>query len=392
MGRPTTSTYSLMPPQNEIEIESRTQSPETIAAILKDEGYDGVTVEVASDRPGETSSSVPAPAAGGDEPAGGGGEGETGEPGAESETAQQTQEQENRKSGSARLKKRIHEKDAEIGTLKSKVEELDRKLAEFTAGQPAETKPPATAEETARPAETQAETDDPEPLLEDFDAHEDYVKALAKWTYREQRREEKKREQETREREESDRKTKTESEARTAAEAEQKAAEERWNSQLEEARATHPDFDQVALSDTVIASPVMVATVRELDEGCELAYWLGKHPEESERIARLTELPEKYTRLDVNKAFRLVTREFDKIIEKLSSGESAATTASREARGPAATPAPTTLEPAATPKPTPLNPVGSRGANTRSLVEADPDAIRNASNDEWRKATGDPRA
>jgi len=368
--------------ENEIEIESRTQSPETIRQILEEEGYDGVAVEVASDRPAgeENSSSVPSPASGG-EPAASGGESETGEPGAESETAQQQEHKEEKpKPGGFKRK---------IATLQSENEQLKRQLAEATAAKPAETQP-ATEAGTSKPAEpaatkpAEAPAEDPEPKVEDFESFEDWNKQWNRWDRRQEKREEEKRQ-----REQESARTESASPAPTEAE---KAERERWNSQLEDARDKYDDFDEVALSDQVIASPVMVAAVRELEEGCDLAYWLGKHPEESERIAKLTLLPANFTQRDVSKAFRLVGREFDKIIEQLSSGNDAATTASREARGPAAASAPTTSpQPVAT-KPTPVNPVGSRGANTRPLLESDPDAIRNASNQEWREATRDPRA
>ena len=367
-------------------IESMTQTPEQIAEVLKAEGYE-FTVETHTDQPEKqeetpppateegTSSSAPPPAAGENEGAGEEGAGKTGaEAGADSETAE-AQERRKSKPGSARLKERIHEKDAEIGTLKARLEELERKLADPSAGKGAE--PAGT--ETPPPAEEPAE--DAEPAEDDFDTYADFTKAYTKWAIREEQRQEKQREREAREQKVAGEKTKADSEAKAAAEAEQKQAKERWDSKLEEAREKHPDFDAVALNPQVKITPVMAAVAQDYDEGAELAYRLGQHPEEAARIAELTVLPENPTPGQIRKAFRDAYREFDRILSKLSSPE-----ASRGTPAPPAAPPPKSQPaPPLKPKPTPPTPVGSRGSGRNEL---DPDEIANLSNEDFRKRFG----
>ncbi|MCL5743271.1 MAG: hypothetical protein M1541_04970 [Acidobacteria bacterium] len=369
--------------QSDIVVESMTQSAEDLQKLLEDEGYDSVEITTltdhADDQPpaaepaadDDTTSSAPSADAGGNA---GTEESETGDPGAESETAHE-------QSGAKKpggFKRKIQQKDAEISTLKTELEGLKRQLAEISAAKAAPESPTNSTPAGQGAGEPPAETpdDDPEPQLEDCDDYAEYTKKLTAWAIRQERKKS----------EDAGSKT-TESARKAAAPSdEQRAEAERWNSRIAEAREKHPDFDQVALSPQVAASPVMVAAAQQLDEGPELAYWLGQHPEESKRIAELTTLPQNATQQQITQAFRRVYVEFDKIAAQLNAPSSAA---SRETREPPAQPERTQPSPAPKPKMTPPNPVGGRGAsNARTLTEEDPDVIRSVSNEEWRKARG----
>ncbi len=53
------------------------------------------------------------------------------------------------------------------------------------------------------------------------------------------------------------------------------------------AKAKYSDFDQVVNNPNLMVSDAMVGLVLKNKSGAELAYWLGKHPNESARIALL---------------------------------------------------------------------------------------------------------
>jgi hypothetical protein len=61
-----------------------------------------------------------------------------------------------------------------------------------------------------------------------------------------------------------------------------------FEKRVEAFRETHADFDEVAFSDDHQVSPTMRDAIVNTQDGAEIAYWLGKNPEESNRIARLS--------------------------------------------------------------------------------------------------------
>lgn len=134
----------------------------------------------------------------------------------------------------------------------------------------------------AKPKVT-AET--PRPKRDQFDDPEAYDEALVSWTAK-QTAAEVRAEIEA----EADRKAKAD--AKTAQDAERTKTQteraEAWASKREAFMKDHPDFEDVAESEDVKISPVMTALILEADNGPELAYALGKNPEQSARIAQLT--------------------------------------------------------------------------------------------------------
>jgi hypothetical protein len=79
--------------------------------------------------------------------------------------------------------------------------------------------------------------------------------------------------------------------ARQAEEARQRAAqaaEAAWVESTAAFRARVPDFEQVAHNPNLPVTPIMADAIRESPRGAELAYFLGKNPEEAARIAALS--------------------------------------------------------------------------------------------------------
>lgn len=80
-----------------------------------------------------------------------------------------------------------------------------------------------------------------------------------------------------------------------AAELEARAVEARdavWNERSTSFREKAPDFEQVAYSHAHKVSPAMAELIKESEHGPEIAYWLGKNPQESEKIWQRTVIRE----------------------------------------------------------------------------------------------------
>lgn len=126
---------------------------------------------------------------------------------------------------------------------------------------------------TAPKPETQADFSkaaaaEGEPQPEQFDDHKSYVKALAKHEAKqllaEERRSQEKSRQETEQ-------------------------AKRVNTYQEKAKAfleTHPDFDEVV--EDLRVSPVVLSYLQSSEIGPDIAYELGKHPEEAKRLLQLS--------------------------------------------------------------------------------------------------------
>jgi len=100
-----------------------------------------------------------------------------------------------------------------------------------------------------------------EPAAANFDTYEAYVKALTKYEIAQAGKA---------------------AEAKTA----MKTMADSWEARKAEARTRYADFDEFGSADIPI-SPVMNAAILESDAGADIAYFLGKNPEEAARIAKL---------------------------------------------------------------------------------------------------------
>jgi hypothetical protein len=161
--------------------------------------------------------------------------------------------------------RRQHKAEFEAEQLRKRVAELESKQQ-----QPADPNaPPATPAKEVAPADASSADGLVEPKEEDFERYSDYVKALTAHTL---------------------------AVKDAAAQAERIAAEERARSEeaarafttrQETARAKYADFDAVVLQPLPL-NAAMVHVIQTRDAGPEIAYHLGKHPEECARIAALS--------------------------------------------------------------------------------------------------------
>lgn len=60
-----------------------------------------------------------------------------------------------------------------------------------------------------------------------------------------------------------------------------------WNSKREAALAIHEDFAEVAENPSIAISDPMALVIMNSDDGAEIAYYLGKHPDEAAKIAAM---------------------------------------------------------------------------------------------------------
>lgn len=152
-----------------------------------------------------------------------------------------------------KIRKRIERATSD---LKEKLRQAEERLAAL------EGKAPATEKE-----------ENPEPKREDFASDKEYMDARIKWGI------------------DQGLKQQTEKDEKEAEEAAQKQILTNYWAQVEEAKEAHPDWEEVkaSLGETRIHSAVQLA-IMEKENGAEITYYLGKHPEYTRRLAAIRPL------------------------------------------------------------------------------------------------------
>jgi hypothetical protein len=334
----------------ELVLGSRTQSPEVIKQVMEAAGYDVADIAVQSDAPPtpppaepaaveETTSSAPPPDAGpaagaegdGGIPAEGAGS-EAGAPGGDGpEPPPATEQPKAKKPGSARLKE-------EVARLRAELEQLKAEKPAAAGEPPARDAAPPVKE--GEPAPPSPPAEQPEPTLRQYTQPggtsyvegEDYDDAAQRWI-RDHRKWERTEEARLAAEETA---AKQRAEAENATKAAQQAEEDAWKAQSQQVADEHPDFAEVIAQP--LFTPAMQYALKLEEDGARLAYWLGKHPEEANRIAHL-HLSEDGRTLKAGvtpaRAVAICTREFAKIDP---SAGIAPTSGSREAPAGKSTP------------------------------------------------------
>lgn len=123
---------------------------------------------------------------------------------------------------------------------------------------------PAAAAERKPEVATLPVVDPNEPVAASFDTYEAYVKALTKYEIGQAAKA---------------------SDTRAAV----KTVSEKWEAAKTEARTRIADFDEFADAEVPV-SPIMNDAILQSEIGADLAYHLGKHPEEAARIYKLAPL------------------------------------------------------------------------------------------------------
>ena len=178
------------------------------------------------------------------------------EPAAEAKKPAEEKAVEEPKSG---IQKRIDKLTAEKYRLMDESAKLRARL-EALEGQPEETKETPAAETTGRPEE------------KNFETYEQYLEALAVWSSGQKFAELKAKEAEDQQK------------------LEVKKVFDAYAAKTEEARKAHDDFDEVVGRDDIKIPQVVQLAIIQLDNGPEVAYHLGQHPELCEKLIGMRDL------------------------------------------------------------------------------------------------------
>lgn len=239
-------------------LSSTTDTPEQVAAALIQAGYEAPSVETIADAGAEIPSaddaepSEPPPP---DEAA----EGETAE---DSEASEDSPEEEKPKE-----KKRdrgLQQRFSELTRARKEAEQraaaLERRLAALEQSRAEPAPPPEPAPAAEPPPE--------KPRVDSYQNYEEYVEAVAEWKLAERDR------------------GRAQAQAEARARDAERAQAAAWGERQEAARLAHADYD-AAVNQDLLISPAMQQAMLTSDAGAEVAYHLGKNPDECRRIAAL---------------------------------------------------------------------------------------------------------
>ena len=164
-----------------------------------------------------------------------------------------------KKDAQARIRQLVEERDR----IRTARDESERRAA-YLEGQLEGKKVDAPVKQEA----------DAQPRAEQFEVYDDYVRAVGRWEARQEfNRLDAEREQKVKERE-----TKTREEQ----------VETTFKDKVAEFKAKTPYFDDVMGNPSLRISKTMYEAMRESEAGAQIAYHLGKHPEEASRISALS--------------------------------------------------------------------------------------------------------
>lgn len=109
------------------------------------------------------------------------------------------------------------------------------------------------------------------PTADKFETYEDYLEALSDWKL--------------------DQRLSKQQQEQTKNTEEQKKAElaQSYKTRVEAVKSKFEDYDEVAHGLHWSPTETMAAAIMESEKGPEIAYWLGSHPEDAERIGRMSE-------------------------------------------------------------------------------------------------------
>jgi hypothetical protein len=221
-----------------------------------------------SDMPVQTTETTDAPAPPATEPAA--------EPAAEGETPPSVEPQ-----PEAKPRKSARDHIAELTASRRAAEERERRALDANTALAEQMK--AVLARLDRPAEPPAPPVETRPTRDTFVAPEEYDAALTEWAARRAVREA------TQEWERRQAETQRQSEEKRVADAQAQSMEEivtTWNQRRAAALEKYPDFVEVAEGETPITLPMRDAILSD-ESGPDVAYWLGMHKTEAERISKL---------------------------------------------------------------------------------------------------------
>lgn len=109
-----------------------------------------------------------------------------------------------------------------------------------------------------------------EPKIEDFTDHNEYIKAMAKFIARETLR------------------TEREEQTKKEQEAARKSEFDAYNEKTVNARVKYEDWEEVVGNPKVLIPPSVHVAIIEMENGPDVAYYLGKHPELAKELMEMS--------------------------------------------------------------------------------------------------------
>lgn len=144
--------------------------------------------------------------------------------------------------------------EEQTADLKATVQQLVETVTKLTA--------PPPPKEAARPTR------------ETFDSPEAYDDALIKWSDAKARAEATE--------------TAKADQAKTEQQRQSDAVQSAYNDRVEAFADEHPDYEETVMKPDLFTNPVMGQTIKEADDGPEIAYYLAQHKDEHDRISKLS--------------------------------------------------------------------------------------------------------
>lgn len=172
------------------------------------------------------------------------------------------------------------------------------------------------------------------PLISQFETADEYATAMEKWAESKANETAKQRE---------------EREAQEKFQRQRSQSLSEFQERVEDAREKYADYDTVAGGNHPVTQ-IMADAITDIEEGPEVAYYLGKHPSEASRIAQLSPLRQ--------------VAEIGKLVAKIAAQ-------------------PATVKPSAAPEP--IRPVTAAG-KSRVIDTTDPRSVKDMSTSEWIEA------
>lgn len=165
--------------------------------------------------------------------------------------AEDSKSADERPKGKGGFQRRIDALIKKQTALEERATTAERRAAELESKQPKTEVKPAGSDE---------------PTREQFQTDEQYIKALARWEVKQEMKAEK------------------EAEVKAVEEARIKSVYKSYNEKLSQSRAEHEDFDEVVGSSDIVVPRDVILAIPEMDNGPEVAYFLGKNPDVCEEL------------------------------------------------------------------------------------------------------------
>ena len=212
---------------------------------------------------------------------------------AESASAEDTEEAEEEKpepkKGKGGFQKRINTLTRRNHELEDRLADLETRLA----------KPAAAVSGEATPSK-------PKPSPDKFTTYEEYVEALADWKAEERFAKAK------------------EAEAKSVQEQRQKETFQTYNQKTVEAKEKFEDWEEVVGQPNIQIPMVAQVAIIESENGPEIAYYLGKHPEVRERLLELNEFSQSRVVMEIGLISAHLAGEAEAVSPKPKPGTKAA--------------------------------------------------------------------